>query len=88
VVPFGISSSPRTFMRLMNKIVQPFIGKFVIVYFDDILLYSCDEAFHVEHLSQVFQVLRQQKLYAKLEKCELFTPKVIFLGCNMAGGGI
>jgi len=51
-----------------------------VVYFDDILVYGHKEAPYVGHLSKVFQVLRQQKLYAKLEKCELFTTKVIFLG--------
>ena len=58
----------------MDEVLRTFIGNFVIVYFEDILVYSCDEASYVEHLSKVFQVLRQQKLYAKLEKCELLTP--------------
>jgi len=80
MMSFGLSNAPTTFMRLMNKMLRPFIGKFVVVYINDILVYTHDETSHVEHLSQVFQVLRQQKLYAKLEKCELFTPQVIFLG--------
>jgi len=72
----------------MNEVSRPFIGKFVVMYFDDILVYSHDETSHVEHLSQVFQVLRQQKLHAKLEKCELFTPQVVFLGYVMSSEGI
>jgi len=74
----GLSTASITFMRLMNKVLRSFIEKFVIVYFDDILVYSQDETSHTEHLTQVFQVLRQQALYAKLEKCELFTPQVVF----------
>ena len=61
-------------MMLMNEVLRPFIRKFVMVYFDDVLVHSHDEAFHVQHLSQVYQVLRKQILYAKVEKCEFFTP--------------
>jgi len=64
----------------MNEVLRSFIGKFVVVYFNDILLYSQDEASYIEHLTQVFQFLRQQVLYAKLEKYKLFTSQVIFLG--------
>ena len=72
----------------MNELLRTFIGNFVMVYFEDILVYSCDETSHVEHLSKVFQVLRQQKLYAKLEKCQLFTSQVVFLSYVMFGEGI
>ena len=80
MMPSDLSDVASIFMWLMNEVLRPFIRKFTVVYFDDILVYSRDEASHVEHLSQVFHVLKQQKLYAKLEKCELFTPQVIFLG--------
>jgi len=66
-------------MRFMNKVLRPFTEKFMVVYFDDILVYNQDEASHMEHLTQMFQGLRQQALYAKLEKCEFFTPQVISL---------
>jgi len=83
-MPFGLSNVLSTFMRLMNQVLRSFI----VVYFDDILVYSQDEASHKEHFTQVFQVLRQQALYAKLEKCELFTPQVVFLRYLVSGEGI
>jgi len=88
VMSFGLSNAPITFMRLMNEVLRPFIGKSIVVYFDDILVCSCDEASHMEHLYQVFHVLRQQNLYTKLKKCELFTHQVIFLGYVVFGEGI
>ena len=82
-MPFSLSNVPSTFIRLMTEVLRPFIRKFV-----DILMYSHDKASHVEHISQVFQVLRQQKLYAKLEKCQLFTPQVVFLSNVVSSKGI
>ena len=71
-MPFGLSNAPSTFMRLLNHVLRKHIGLFVVVYFDDILVYNrtCDD--HVEHVRAVFETLRYAKLYGKLEKCQFY----------------
>jgi len=78
IMPFGISIAPITFMRLINKVLKPFISHFMVVYFDDILVYSQNERAHVDHLKWVFEVLRGWQLYAKVQKCEFFTIQLTF----------
>ena len=79
-MPFGPTNAPSTFMRLMNHVLRSFIGNFVVVYFDDILIYSMTLDDHLEHLKSVLEVLRKASLFANRDKCTFFTNQVVFLG--------
>jgi hypothetical protein len=80
MVPFGLSNAPVLFMCLMNGVFREYLDKFVIVFLDDILVYSKLEEEHGNHLRMVFQVLREHQLYAKLSKCSFYQNKIHYLG--------
>ena len=80
VMPFGLTNAPTSFMDLMNKVFQPYLDQFVVVFVDDILIYSQSEVEHEDHLRIVLQLLRDHQLYDKFSKCEFWLTKVGFLG--------
>ena len=88
VLPFGLTNAPATFMGLMHDIFRPYLDNFVVVYLDDILIYSKTREEHLQHLRAVFQTLRQHQLYAKLSKCEFMKTQVEFLGHIVTQDGI
>jgi hypothetical protein len=80
VMSFGLTNAPAFFMNLMNSVFMDYLNKFVVVFIDDILIYSQSEEEHVDHLKMVLQRLREHQLYAKLSKCEFWINEVLFLG--------
>ncbi|TYK28809.1 ty3-gypsy retrotransposon protein [Cucumis melo var. makuwa] len=88
VMSFGLTNAPAVFMDLMNRVFRQFLDTFVIVFIDDILIYSKTEAEHEEHLHMVLQTLRDNKLYAKFSKCEFWLKQVSFLGHVVSKAGV
>nr|GEV88052.1 putative reverse transcriptase domain-containing protein [Tanacetum cinerariifolium] len=88
VMPFGLTNAPAVFMDLMNRVFHEFLDKFVIVFIDDILVFSNSKEENDDHLRTVLQILRQEKLYVKFSKCEFWLNSMAFLGYIVSAEGI
>ena len=88
VLAFGLTNALAMFMDLMNRVFKQYLDQFVVVFIDDILIYSSSEADHVRHLRIVLQILREQRLYAKLKKCQFWLDNVSFLGHIISREGV
>ena len=85
---FGLANAPTTFMDLMNHVFRPYVDQFIVVFIDDILVYSKDQKYHDTHLPVVLETLRKEQLYAKMSKCEFWLREVSFLGHIASEEGI
>ena len=88
VMPFGLTNAPAAFMDLMNRVFHPYLDQFVIVFIDDILVYSKSVDEHALHLRIVLETLRDRQLYAKFSKCEFWLTEVVFLRHDISRAGI
>ena len=88
VMPFGLTNAPATFMDLMHRVFQPYLDQFVVVFVDDIFIYSQSEKEHEEQLRVVLQLLRDHQLYAKFCKCEFWLTEVRFFGHIVSTSGV
>ena len=88
VMPFGLPNAPITFMRLMNEILKEFIGKFVIIYLVDILVFSQTREEHLRHLQYVMDKLQQEKLLINLQKCTFMQEELVYLGFVVSQEGL
>ena len=87
-MPFGLTNAPTAFMDLINRVFKPYLDKFVVIFINDILIYSKSPDEHTHHLQIALKVLRKNDLYAKLSKCEFWLRKVAFLGHIVSNEGV
>ena len=87
-MPFRLTNAPTAFMDLMNKVFHPYLDQFIVVFIDDILVYSKDAQEHEHHLKIVLQILREKQLFAKLSKCDVWLKEVSFVGHIVSVEGI
>ncbi|XP_071927217.1 uncharacterized protein [Coffea arabica] len=88
IMPFGLTNAPAAFMDLMQRIFKKYLDQFVVIFIDDILIYSKTREEHAKHLEVVLQILREHKLYAKFSKCEFWLTEISFLGHRVSEDGI
>ena len=88
VMPFGLTNAPAAFQRRMNHVLAPFIDRFIVVYLDDVLIFSKDHSEHEKHVKQVLQALDDAKMILNLDKCRFFQHEVKFLGHILSKDGI
>ncbi len=88
VMPFGLCNAPATFQRLMNKILRPYVGKFVEVYLDDVIIHSRSKEEHIKHVRAVLQKIREANLKLKPSKCKWFEQELTFVGHVIGINGI
>ena len=88
MTPFGLTNIPAAFMDLMHRVFQSYLDQFVVVFVDDVLIYSKSEEEHEGHLRIVLQILRDHQLYAKFSKCEFWLTEVRFLGHVVSASGV
>jgi hypothetical protein len=88
VIPLGLCNAPATFQELMNDILWPFLHRFMLVFFDDILIYSRSMAKHLRHVRAIFTLLRQHQLFVKQSKCAFGTSSIAYLGHVISAEGM
>jgi hypothetical protein len=88
VITFDLSNAPSDFMQLMNIVLRPYIGKFVVIYFDGVLVFNNNKEDHLQHLKIIFDVLKKHYLYAKLKKCRFPQESLAFLGFFISSEGV
>lgn len=88
VILFGLKNGPNTFMRLLNEVLKPYLGKFVIVYLDDILIFSKTKEEHLQHVRAVLQRLKEEKLMVNFKKCSFMKEELLYLGFVISNNGL